>query len=398
MLARRATNCQVWPYGQAVTIDQLAPGGAATSYEYINVGLPNRCRQGGRIVEVVLPVPTLTNLTGIYVKPWRLCTDTSYVLVGKTENLIGKSEMIAGQVCTVPITTEIDVRHGDFIGAYYTGAAFTNALSFHNTANGNWSIYRRNNVAEAASTHNWSAETPGTSICFPIGIKVQSPHIVVSADSVDAGWPHNVTAVDFVNLGSRWRPEVAWLKPFVDFIKRITGEDIVYQNLSIGGQTSAQGLARIADVTDANPRYCVWGYMNNDINNGVAYETWRDNCKDAFDVMVAADIIPIMRFAPPCTGWNNTKMTTRDAWKASFMADVVPLYPTLMLFDPDVWVGQFRAGGAAGNLWDQVPAFAVGDGQAHFNDAGHAALARGALNVFGYDTRRTHWALNGRQS
>jgi hypothetical protein len=68
-------------------------------------------------------------------------------------------------------------------------------------------------------------------------------------------------------------------------------------------------------------------------------------------------------------------MQERDRWNAA-LAALAATYTGAILVDASSRVGQFRAGGDAGNLWDIKPAYVAADGQGvHFTATGHEQIA-----------------------
>ena len=74
----------------------------------------------------------------------------------------------------------------------------------------------------------------------------------------------------------------------------------------------------------------------------------------------------------PCTAEFNAHMATRDVFNAA-AEGALESYPAIIV-DASAALGQFRAGGDPGNLWDLQPAYDTGDG-VHLSAAGYGVLA-----------------------
>ena len=71
----------------------------------------------------------------------------------------------------------------------------------------------------------------------------------------------------------------------------------------------------------------------------------------------------------------NAEHVTADAWNADLRSLVENNYPSAILVDVAPYIGVFRTGGPAGNLWDYAPGYDTGD-HAHVNPAGKERVAQ----------------------
>lgn len=98
--------------------------------------------------------------------------------------------------------------------------------------------------------------------------------------------------------GAQWYPGNGWLDWAITFLhKRVIRRGI----FGVGGNTTAQILARVGDVIALNPRptYCVVQGGTNDTNLNVPAETTIANQKATCEALIEAGITPILVSVPP---------------------------------------------------------------------------------------------------
>jgi lysophospholipase L1-like esterase len=102
------------------------------------------------------------------------------------------------------------------------------------------------------------------------------------------------------------------------------------------------------------------------------------NIEDMFDLALAADIIVFFMLIPPLGAMDNTDAAKCDALNT----DIIALCETMgvTVIDPRPIVGEFRTGGAGGNLWDLQAIYDSGD-ETHLNNAGQIVLATETARV-----------------
>jgi hypothetical protein len=93
---------------------------------------------------------------------------------------------------------------------------------------------------------------------------------------------------------------------------------------------------------------------------------------DAAQASDSISKILVMKILPWSNG-TNVQMQTRDDWNASLVT-LAAGYSKAIVVDASSYVGQFRSGGDAGNLWD-IQAVYNSDG-VHFTSAGHGQIAQ----------------------
>jgi lysophospholipase L1-like esterase len=142
-------------------------------------------------------------------------------------------------------------------------------------------------------------------------------------------------------------------------------------NLGVGGQQSTQIAARIATATAYAPTYVLCNAGLNDFVFGFTYTQFITDWTVMLDAINAAGARPVVLVMTPATSQSNAYSTQKDAWNIGLIA--LAQTKNAIIVDPRAVLGQFRAGGDAGNLWDFLPALTI-DGM-HPNDAGYAVLA-----------------------
>jgi len=101
------------------------------------------------------------------------------------------------------------------------------------------------------------------------------------------------------------------------------------------------------------------------------------------DAAQAAGITTVVLKILPWTNGTNSQMQTRDDWNAS-LAALAAGYSNAVLVDASSYVGQYRASGSGGNLWDIQTAYNQ-DG-VHFNQTGHGQIALAIAEAIGSST------------
>lgn len=151
-------------------------------------------------------------------------------------------------------------------------------------------------------------------------------------------------------------------------------------NVGVGGNTTTQIAARIA--ADAIALAPSAGIMINggvnDIIGGVSEATFLSNWTAMLDACVVAGIPPVVLLMGPWSAGSEAQSTQRDSWNAS-LSSLAAGYQTAVVVSLSAALGQFRAGGPVGNLWDLVPAYSS-DGL-HLTSAGYTAMAQAVYDA-----------------
>jgi lysophospholipase L1-like esterase len=199
-----------------------------------------------------------------------------------------------------------------------------------------------------------------------------APTIILIGDSQIAGHPLHYSFIETTNTTSL-------TVPIPYHLGVLTGWS--FQNMGIGSQTTTTIEARFnADVVALKPtRVVIEGGANdipgNDKTNFIA--KWTSMLAAA---QASSDIQRIfVLLMAPATADSNANHQTMDDWNASLVT-LVASYSKARVVNASSYVGQFRVGGDAGNLWDIQAAYDSGDG-VHFNSAGYTQIAQAIYDV-----------------
>jgi lysophospholipase L1-like esterase len=126
------------------------------------------------------------------------------------------------------------------------------------------------------------------------------------------------------------------------------------------------------EVLPDAPSHAVLEGGVNDVNQGATAAAVVANWTAMLDKCVAADIIPVVVPILPWTNGTAAQNTTVDAINEQVLVLCASTYPTAIVADARSAVGQARAGGPEGNLWDIQTAY-NSDG-VHFTAGGEQAI------------------------
>jgi lysophospholipase L1-like esterase len=324
----------------------------------------DRIRQAGNIIGMTLAkINSLTNVTIVQIIIWRKNVGNLYDKVATSENLIGK--ISAGGIQTITLTTPLTVQEGDYIGFLLkTSSGSTNVLAADALANG---MYYNITTIPADTDENWVLHGSSSNFLSTNYMLSQAPLLVGIGDSIMESYPLHESYVD---------PSTAWNGITKSWLYKLSqlNPNIIVQNLGIGGQTTTQIEARFdSQVVNAKPRVVVIDGAINEIPGGDEV-TFLAKYTSMFDKCVTNNIIPIVWKMTPWTAGTNAQLQTRDIWNT----DLTTLFNSYgfvggTIIDWGSLLGQFRAGGDPGNLWDIIPAYNVDN--VHFNEAGQTVIA-----------------------
>lgn len=343
--------------------------------EFITLGQKYRIRQNGTITRIRLYIgnshyaPT-SGVTGLYLKIWRKTGTNSYDLVGTSNNLAGS--LVINSFNTFDLTLPITVQEGDYYGWRQEGTG----LPLQDIVESGTTSYYTTNVEPATTGYSWEsqASSGGVNYAVPIELYMTAPQAVFIGDSIIAGHNANRSFLESTattDLGST-----------IEYhFSELTG--YTYQNMGIGAQTTTQIAARFtADVINSHPRIVVieGGTNDNLLGGDSAKATFLSNWTAMLDAaqdsssvttIVALKILPCSNITSGCS---DAEQQVVDDWNSS-LATLAAGYSKAIVVDASTYVGQFRTGGDAGNLWDIKTEYDSGDG-VHYNSAGHAQIAQ----------------------
>jgi lysophospholipase L1-like esterase len=365
IIADPATTSKACPYDSAYCgTGDLGP--SSSTRWFLMDGHDYRIRQNGTITQVRAAI--VAAITGYVLEIWRL-NGTTFDWIGESENI--SASLVVGQVVTVTLANPIaSVLEGDFYCVRLT--ATTTPLSAHAGKTGRYIRYVTTTPPNHAN-YDWRSKTTVNNYGLPVDLFMQQTKVLFIGDSIFSGGPAHASfcnAADTTDINSTIEWAYAQLS------------DNTTQNMGYGSDTSAAVKTRFtADVIAIHPAWCVINAGVNDIAQGgvqkgtlpnPAAGTYLANLKYCLDACAAAGVRPLVLKILPWTAGTNAQMQTRDLWNAD-LAILASWYANAVVIDASELVGQFRAGGDAGNLWDIIPAYTP-DG-VHFNATGHAKIA-----------------------
>lgn len=365
LLPARSGTVNVVPYlTQAVHVSGLV--GYNGIREYTTIHNQYRIRQSGTITQVAIGVRDTTDLRELYVRIWRKSGMNSYDSIGQSENLRDSVPNDARKVIVLasPIT---GVQEGDFVAlklrATSTNPNFGDVVL---TDSHVWSAVG----GHAATRYAWESQTDVADRALPVECFMSPPRFAF------IGHSHTASNAGFCNASSAY---CSFLASFPHEFE-VYGEaalpatTITYQNMGIGGDNTTQILARVkTDLTALLPTYGVILVGVTDINQGTSTTTIEANYQAILDSCRAYGIKPITVNMCPWTKGTNAQMQQSDSiW--TWLQTQQSTYCTI-LANPRSYVGQFRAGGDANNLWDIQATYDARD-SLHFNSAGYQQIAK----------------------
>jgi len=268
--------------------------------------------------------------------------------------------------------TSIPVLEGDAYGFQVIGTA---GQSVGYDGNASYVVYYKDGAV--GTPFDWPISATGSlnilSVCH---FYMQAPLIIAIGDSLMASQPSHSSFIDssFTNVDL----PTAWTTKLLSM-----DSSCVFQNCGLGNRTTTQILAAFDTYCiNAKPKITVINGGINDIAGGVITKaTFLSNWTSMLDKCVTANIFPICWGIMPWNAGTNVQMQTRDDWNAS-LKTLVESYTNIRAkyINWDILLGQFRAGGDAGNLWDIIPSLKNVD-NVHLNNAGYTIVANTVYNV-----------------
>ncbi len=334
--------------------------------DILNYSHAYRIRADGNITQAKFYVADLTNVDVVTIKIWRKINTGLYDLVGETENLL--SQLTAGAANTITFRP-IAVQEGDFPGLFISVTGASAYQFYGHTGITGAKLYYTTTEATTPD-YAWESQTLATGSAVRLQLFGPAPHLVTIGDSIMAGGTTHtsfISGTDLTALGTD--------------IGAIIGAVMgwVVQNMGMGSETTTDIAARItADLVNLYPRLAIINGGVNDFAGAGSQATFIANWTTILDACEAAGIISVVCKIMPWTNGTNTQMQTRDTWNAALVT-LAANYADAIVVDFDAALGQFRAGGDAGNLWDIADAYDA-DG-VHPNPAGLSVAAQVILDA-----------------
>ena len=354
------------------SIDEIQSSGtviaAKTSpgYSWINYYKGERIRQNSTITRVSYYV------TGLITHPVLMI----YRKDGSTYDRVGQVDLAGlispNQVNNIILPSSIIVTEGDYVcwQLIHTG---TNAHTIGTSADADSVRYKTDSPSE--TNYDWDSGT-GSANKIITHCKSSAPLIATIGDSIMESYPWHTSMVDVtratVYVSRSWQYKLKGLD------SRFT-----YQNLGVGAETTTQIQSRWdRDVVACKPKFAVINGGVNDLAGGLTKANFLTQYESMLDSCVTNNIIPIVWKIMPWTNGSNANMRLRDEWNA----DLVTLFNTYdidgkIIIDWDADLGQYRATGDAGNLWDIKTEY--NQDNVHFNLVGQDKIAEVMLREIG---------------
>ncbi len=372
------TLAQVAPYGETAEtgLPQWGTGNNA-SREFLTVRHTNRIRQNGTLSRVSFWCAGNTALTACYITVWRK-DGATYDRAGISENIA--ASMVAGQTVTVDLASPITgVLEGDYIG-YRVERSEGGVYQFDDQTVAGTNTRYVTNTAPATADYDWDGAT-GASNYVVIQAYMTAPVFVGIGDSIMAGHP--------AHYGYCEATATEDLDGHLCYLLSQLWQNKTWQNMGIGSQTTTDLAARVTtDLVNLAPAYALLEGGINDIvaiddpsNAGqvaTAKAVFLTKWTALLDACDGASITPVVMLMFPWTNGTNTEMQVRDDWNAS-LTTLAAEYTGAVVVDCGSTIGQNRADGDPGNLWDLQAAYNA-DG-IHLTVAGYTAVAGAVRNA-----------------
>jgi lysophospholipase L1-like esterase len=191
------------------------------------------------------------------------CTDASQTVTGGAISLLGTTNN-GGTRNTALLASGVD--YGNFFVefALHWDSSYSTLTAYFKEADGRWAFKGRVSceyVAEETLTVTVSPTTAASGSAAFDYLTVARPNLVAFGDSVAAGAPgfDPNPALALTNYNSTW---MHWAKAYQ------SNRNNLIVNKGIGGQTSAQFLARIATIQNMLPKVVFLHTSTNDYNAG----------------------------------------------------------------------------------------------------------------------------------
>ena len=390
MLSRNSDIVEAGGYYGTIDTSGTNMASGKTMFAALSMYQFCRLRQDGDIVRLQLFVGSVTGLTSLKIGAWRkLGSNGNVYRPALSEDL--KALVNVGTVDPVTLSTPMTgCREGDYLGP----------VAIHPTGMG--SVFKRvgrtgaglytivNPSPEPTSPTNWEGTILTTDFVVPIKAYMQAPHMVFIGDSLAAGGSNHKsfgdTTITLPYIVDRREGSPA-------FLLKMLAPELVYQNLGRGGETSTQIAARYAaDCADLKPRYVYITMGANDEAAGMSVAQTLAEWDTVLALSAANGHKVIAAELPPSGNNSNAIMQAWDERDAGMRSRVLAIGGKVIRTKRVL--GEFRAGGDAGNLWNWKTGmdYDSGDGT-HPSPKGYAALMAEVARSLGWVRSGSHAAL-----
>jgi lysophospholipase L1-like esterase len=363
--------------------------GSYRSFFAVNNHQTQIIRQDGSIVRFQMYFASKpAALTAFYFQVWRKTSPTTWDLLFSEDVL---SSIVGGQVNTITLATSAQVHEGDYVGYGYNANGDVPNFLLRTSGSSQSSLYVYDDSTTwfpPSSNYNWAANSV-MDVYPAIKVFMSAPQSVFIGDSITSGFDNlggvNVGTLSYVDTYAN----AVWYNnnPTYSFpYKAGHTMNLTYQNMGISANKASNIVSRFTqDVLNLKPRVVILQDGVNDVSGGVAKSTFISNWTIMLNAAQADSNITtiVVLKILPWTNGSNSQAQTMDDWNNS-LAVLAAGYSKAIVADARSYVGQFRAGGDPGNLWDQKPTYT--NDNLHFNADGHGQIARAIAEAIGSGT------------
>lgn len=378
-------SVQVGPYPSvAGGSANFGPSAGETALEFVTVGQIFRIRQDGAINQIKARLPSITGITGFYLKIWRL-QGSAFDLVGTSANLVGS---ISAGTNTITLGTTVNAQIGDYIGARveYSGGASAQVLvssaasptAFLSQPTITYSV---TNATPATSQYNWAGQTALSGASVVVEVFMAAPIFVAMGDSITSGAP---TMMSFSDNWQNTQP-IAGPYPHAGSFPYVLSQmlGVSHQNMGHTGEETGTMASRFAaDVVAKNPIFCTIMGGVNDLLHGETNASIIANLTSMYAAafaagikIVACGILPFKAFVGG--GATTAMLQARDTINATISSLVTGTYGGIYI-SPDP-MGVYFSGGDPNNLW--VLNYSANSDFLHPGPAGYEVISRNIKNA-----------------
>ncbi|MEK7458091.1 MAG: GDSL-type esterase/lipase family protein, partial [Patescibacteria group bacterium] len=357
------------PYLLNATSGAGSVSGSATGRDFLFNNSQDRIRQNGTITRIRLYIAgSLASTTNVTLRIWRF-NGSTYDQVGTSGNIL--SSLTGGQFNTVTLSPGISVMEGDYVGIQITSTAGTQ-LVLSGSGDGHGWKYTDGMVGNNFNWDGSAAANNGSTVA--IETYMTSPQMIFIGDSIMAGHTAHYSFAEAT--ATTYNSQSTTIGGYVSSTLGYT-----YQNMGIGSETTTNIVARFTtDVVNLSPKIVVIEGGVNDIAGGaITKATFLSNWTTMLNSCQSNNITCIITLILPWTNGTNGQMITRDDWNSA-LRKLANSYSNAVVVDADPYVGQYRATGPVGNLWDIKTAYNADN--VHFNSAGHQQIAKAIVDQF----------------
>lgn len=366
-LASRALQGRARQGGAIDATVQVANFGvnAAEMRTYFGMGNMARVRYPGPIRRVRMYLEHMQTRTHFAVMLWRFDTP-NYRCVARTANLW--PNVAGGIVNDLWLPVPLMAAAGDFLGFQITATGVT--YDVYVATHANHEMLRISSDVPDLNGGTLAGWTSTASRYCPIEAYGDPPTFAWLGHSQAEGLPGNSSGM---NVSSTWDP--TW-DPGAILAALLPGS--THNGLGIGGELIAATAAR-ADyaLQSSRPAYAVFLTGINDVIGGaVDFAAHAAAAHACCLSALRAGSIPVWIEMLPCSACDAAHMRTRDQFNAAVVGALDDL--PVIIVNAESTLGQFRAAGDPGNLWDLIATMADGDGL-HLTKLGYQTLAAAVL-------------------